>query len=184
MIEGIFQHYENTEDRAEIIENLMEHFGDSVVRWAYMLLKDKGMAEDAAQDVFIICYKKWDTYRGEASIKTWLYRITANRCKDIMGSWAYRTVKLRRFISEKESITHSSPEAVLMKNEEDTELMKCILKLPMKYKEPILLYYYEELKTTEIAAILDIKENTVKSLLMRGRKLLKSQFERSLADGK
>ncbi|WP_257988185.1 sigma-70 family RNA polymerase sigma factor [Bacillus sp. V33-4] len=65
---------------------LMEEYGKSVVRLAYTYVRQKQLAEDIAQEVFIKCYKNLNMFRNESSYKTWIYRITVNKCKDVMKS--------------------------------------------------------------------------------------------------
>ncbi|MEH7356833.1 sigma factor [Neobacillus drentensis] len=68
-------------NQEEKLKWLMKNYGNDVIRIAYIYLKQKQFAEDVAQDVFIKCYEKMDTFRNESTYKRWLIRITLNRCK-------------------------------------------------------------------------------------------------------
>lgn len=68
--------------REERLEWLMNEYGENVARLAFTYTKQKQLAEDIAQEVFIKCYEHLDNFRNESSYKTWLYHITVNLCKD------------------------------------------------------------------------------------------------------
>ncbi len=163
-------------NKEETIEWLMNEYGRSVVRLAFTFMKKEQLAEDIAQEVFIKCYEKLDTFRNESSYKTWIYRITVNLCKDRLRSWSYKNIIITEFFS-KSGINKNTPETELMKLEKKKDLSIKVLSLPIKYREVIILYYYEELTYSQIAELLDISMQTLKSRLHRGRLLLKKMIE-------
>ena len=61
---------------------LLEKYGDRVYNLTYRMLGDRQEAEDVAQEVFITVFKSIDSFRGDAKLSTWLYRVTANHCKN------------------------------------------------------------------------------------------------------
>ena len=79
-------------NREEKLKWLMNAYGNDVIRIAYTYLKQKQMAEDVAQEVFIKCFEKMDSFRNESSYKTWLIRITVNHCKDVLKSWTFKNL--------------------------------------------------------------------------------------------
>ncbi|AND41426.1 sigma-70 family RNA polymerase sigma factor [Cytobacillus oceanisediminis] len=166
----------NYSNKEETIEWLMNEYGKSVVRLAFTFVKKEQIAEDIAQDVFIKCYQNLDTFRNESSYKTWIYRITVNLCKDRLKSWNFRNIVLTDFFS-KSKITNTTPESELLNLERKTDLSLKVLSLPIKYREVIILYYYEELSYNQIADLLDISVQTIKSRLHRGRLNLKKIIE-------
>jgi RNA polymerase sigma factor (sigma-70 family) len=167
------------EDR---IEMLMNEYGRSVARLAFTFMKQKQQAEDIAQEVFIRCYEKLDTFRNDSSYKTWIYRITVNLCKDRLRSWSFRNIIFTDFFS-KESVSSNTPESELLNVEEKEELSLKVLALPIKYREVVIFYYYEELSYNEIAELLDISIPSIKSRLHRARLLLKKKLEGGRHDG-
>lgn len=158
------------------LEWLMNEYGQSITRLAYTYTKQQQFAEDIAQDVFIKCYEKLDQFRYESSYKTWLYRITINLCKDRLKSWSFRNVFFTEFFA-KWSTSVESPEAELMKRESSQFISEKIISLPIKYREVIILYYYEELTYQQISELLNLNMPTVKSRLYRARLLLKEKLE-------
>ncbi len=153
------------------IERLMNEYGNDVLRMAYLYLKDRHLAEDAFQEVFIRIYHKWDSFRYESNEKTWVIRITINVCKDMLKSnWLKKVI-----FYDLEDIHNSSNNVEEEINKK--ELFNQVLMLPDKYKEVILLYYYQGFSIAEIADILDTTTGTVGSLLSRARALLKENCE-------
>jgi RNA polymerase sigma factor (sigma-70 family) len=166
----------NDLNKEETIEWLMREYGRSVVRLAFTFVKKEQLAEDVAQEVFIKCYQKLDTFRNESSYKTWVYRITVNLCKDKLRSWSFKNIILTDFFS-KNTVNNSTPESELMNFENKKDVSMKVLALPIKYREVIILYYYEELTYNQISDLLDISLQTLKSRLHRARLLLRKMIE-------
>ncbi|UOR10640.1 sigma-70 family RNA polymerase sigma factor [Halobacillus amylolyticus] len=160
-------------DKDRVISSLMDEYGDSVIRLAYTYVKDKQMAEDVAQEVFIKCYKKIETFRHDSSYKTWMYRITINKCKDVLKSWSLKNILLLDTFIYKEKNRSSSPETNLLKNEENHFISIKVLELPVKLREVVILHYYEDLNIREISHLIKTNQNTVKSRLYQARQKLK-----------
>lgn len=172
------------EEKDLLLEKLMIEHGDELVRLAFSYVKDTEAAKDMVQNTFIKCYKNLDTYRFDAQIKTWLYRITINECKDYLKSWNYRMVQVKSFVNETaKSLLPSTEKAVLEKYYSD-EIKDTILSLPKMYREVVYLYYYDSLKTEEIAEILGISVNTVKTRLRRAKQGLKSIIKEAEINGR
>lgn len=172
----------NSLNREETLKWLMQTYGNDVVRIAFTYLKQKELAEDVAQDVFIKCYEKLDTFRNESSYKTWLIRITVNRCKDVLKSWQYKNLFITDFFKpNQQSIVDANHQV----NQENELISKQVIKLPVIYREVIILFYYQDLSIEEISELLKINSNTVKTRLHRGRQKLKESLEGAWAfDGK
>jgi RNA polymerase sigma-70 factor, ECF subfamily len=158
-------------DKDELLEEAMEEYGQAVLYMAYSYVKDYGLAEDIAQEVFVKFYGKMDLFRGESSLKTWLLRITINQCKDHLKRWDTRKILLSNKVLE---ILHErgDPELNAIEGEKRRELNQKLLKLPVKYREVLFLHYYQELKVNEVADVLELNPNTVKTRLRAGRERL------------
>lgn len=78
----------------------MIDYGNELVRLAFSYVKDAEIAKDMVQNSFIKCYKNMESFQFDAQIKTWLYRITINECKDYLKSWNYKMVQVKSFINE------------------------------------------------------------------------------------
>lgn len=166
-----------TEDREVLIDEIMSRYGQDILRLVYSYVNNKELAEDLTQDIFVKCYKSLHTYKGKSSLRTWLWRIAINHCKDFLKSWYNKHV----VISEEQSISHRTTkemvEEVVIQKEEDDQLMAAIMTLPIKYREVIYLFYYEELLIKEIAVVTGASVNTVKTRLRRAKELLKKRLE-------
>lgn len=168
-------------DRSVAIEHLMQEYGTKVLHLAYYYLKDRHLAEDVAQEVFVKAYRNWNSFRGESSAYTWLYKITVNLCRDkARSAWWRRLVPSddpRSVHDELElSTTEEDPEAAAVLSDERDRLMEHVMALPESYREAIVLYYYQDLSTVEIAEVTGQNENTIKTRLFRARAMLKDQL--------
>lgn len=155
----------------ELLERAMDEYGQAVLYMAYSYVKDHGLAEDIAQEVFVKFYAKMDSFRGESSLKTWLMRITINQCKDHLKRWDTRKILFTNRVSE---IIHErgNPESKAIHGKKRSELHSKLLKLPVKYREVLFLHYYQELKVKEMAEVLELNPSTVKTRLKTGRERL------------
>ncbi len=157
-----------------ILEKMMIEYGNELVRLAFSYVKDTEIAKDMVQNTFIKCYKNLGSFRYEAQIKTWLYRITINECKDYLKSWNYKMVQVRSFINETTRSMLPSTERTVIDKYNNQEMKESIFSLPKVYREVIYLFYYDSLTTDEIANVLDIPVNTVKTRLRRAKQRLES----------
>ncbi|WP_416147143.1 sigma-70 family RNA polymerase sigma factor [Salipaludibacillus sp. HK11] len=173
-----FEDCDYIKNKEDWIGMIFDKYGDQLLRLCFNYVKDWGKAEDLVQDVLIQCYIKIDEFRGDASLKNWIYRIAINRCKDVLKSYSFRRVFLHNFQSIRMTSKEYIPEDTILQKEENEILVKQIFRLPIKYREVILLYYYEELRISEIANILSINESTVKTRLRRSKQKLKKGLER------
>ncbi len=165
------------EDKETILNDLMSSYGQEILRLVYSYVNDKEMAEDLTQEIFVKCYKSLHTYKGNSKIKTWLWRIAINHSKDYLKSWHTKNV----IVSEQESTNNNTNketiEQLIVQREDDYELVTAIMKLPIKYREVIYLFYYENLSLRELSVLIGKNENTVKTRLRRAKELLKERLE-------
>ncbi|MBE6928893.1 MAG: sigma-70 family RNA polymerase sigma factor [Ruminococcaceae bacterium] len=163
------------------LEAWMEQYGTELLRLCYLYIKDHQLAEDAVQDTFVKAYTKYDSFRGNSSIKTWLTAIAINVCRDIMRRRSYHERPL--MLSQDETdpalamdrhLAGTQPEDPLAATDDRLMLLKAISELPDAYRETILLYYYNGFNIKEIAAIQHCAQPTVNVRLKRGRDLLKA----------
>lgn len=168
LLEGI------TKGDAEAIETLVISFSDPLLRVTTAITGDVSLAEEVVQDVFLQVCDKIESFQGNATFKTWVYRIAVNTAKNrLRNRWA-RKVSCWNEISEKAKVANTdSPEELVLRKENQKELLECLEILPVYYRSVLVLYYLEQLKITEIGQILKKPEGTIKSQLARGRKLLK-----------
>ncbi|WP_240620229.1 sigma-70 family RNA polymerase sigma factor [Peribacillus acanthi] len=168
----------NPENKDVWFEIIMDEYGDRLTKLSYNYTKDWNLAEDIVQDVFITCYKEYENIDKIVSFKAWIFRITINKCKDLLKSSIFKRVVSNSNLLKLIKSSELSPEMSIMKSSVEEFLSTCILVLPLKYREVITLYYYEELSIEEISEILKINRNTIKTRLNRARMKLKALMER------
>ena len=162
------------------LETWLNDYGTSLLRMCFLYLKDAQMAEDAVQETMANAYFKYEDFRNESSVKTWLTRIAINRCKDYRRSMWFRNVSCVEPAELVGTENHRnigdevSEEAEI--NQKNKDLIKAVMKLPVKYREVVLLYYYQELSTKETAGVLDVPESTVSTRLRRAKQALKKEL--------
>ena len=145
------------------VNHAIEEYADMIRSVCFYHLKNRADCEDIFQEVFL----KYMLYDGQFCDKgherAWLLRVAINACKDYLKSFFRRNAVSLELINEMQA---QIPE-------EHKEVLEAVLSLPPKYKDAIYLHYYEGYSASEIGNILNKKENTVYSLLSRGRKILK-----------
>lgn len=155
------------------IDQLIDEHSRYLIRIAYLYVKNWSTAEDIVQEVFVTYFQKSDQFRNEASLKTYLTKMTANRAKDHLRSWKHK----KDVLFETISTSVKGTEEVVLEQERLASLEKNLFQLPLKYREPLILFYYDEQSITEIATYLQLNENTVKTRLRRAKQQLKGFFE-------
>jgi RNA polymerase sigma-70 factor (ECF subfamily) len=137
---------------------------------AYRMLNDRAEAEDVAQDAMLRLWRHapgWDS-AGGASVRTWLYRVTANLCID-------RLRKTRPdAMPEDLDVADDAPgaEARLQTRARQMALEDALMQLPDRQRQAVVLRHIEGLGNTEIAQIMDIGPRAVESLTARGKRAL------------
>ena len=157
-------------NKDETITRLVETYQMDLLRMSFVYLRDRALAEDAVQETFVKAYKSLDSFRGDSSEKTWPTRILINTCKDTLKTSWFRHLD-RRMTPE------DLPEPAAPQDGDEGALMDEILRLPAKYKDVILLYYYENMPEREIADALSIGVSTVSVRLSKARKKLRITLE-------
>jgi len=151
---------------------VMQEHTDYLLKLAYLYVKDWPAAEDIVQDVFLAYYQKFKQFEERSTLKTYLARMTINKCKDYLKSWSYRKQVLTNSFSNQTKKVRNR----IVEEDEKLELADAVLQLPLKYREVIIYYYFEELSILEVAHMLSLSENTVKTRLRKSRTLLKNQM--------
>ncbi|MBC8548300.1 MAG: sigma-70 family RNA polymerase sigma factor [Candidatus Brocadiales bacterium] len=150
---------------------LVEEYGQQVYNIAAFTVQDEMLAEDITQEVFIKIYRKISDFRGEAKLSTWIYRITINTCYNHLK----RDKKYRKM---DEMPTHlsdgASPEMDLLRNDLHTAVRNAVGTLPKVQRMAISLYYFHDRSYVEIAEIMSIPMNTLKSHIYRAKQTLKT----------
>lgn len=164
-----------------MLEELMRDYGQDVWNFAFFLTKNHVLADDITQDTFIQAYRHVNSYRGEASVKTWLLRITRNISYNYMKSAFIRKVFLFGLATSNE--TSRSAEDSFLEKEAANEVWRQVFALPTKLRETLVLHAKYQLSIQEISNVLQIPEGTVKSRLFTARKMITKSLERVNGSG-
>ena len=152
----------------DYISDLLDKYGDMVLRIAYTYLKNRADAEDIVQDVFLRIIDKNPSFNDENHEKSWLIRATINMCKN----------KVNMFWNKNKcSIDDVQEFAVSDKYNTDTSVFQAVMALGEKYRVVVYMYYYEGYSTPEIAKVIGKSETTIRSLLHRARNKLKDMLK-------
>lgn len=154
-------------DKEAFVE-LMELNKQAMYKIAKCYLPNEEDAADAVSETILSCYEKISELREPKYFKTWMTRILINHCKDIWKKGS-RECLLEVFPDTEDPHRYEH-------NVEFEELMKA---LDEKYRMILTLYYVEGFNTREIAELLEIAENTVKTRLCRGRKQFSKEYNRA-----
>ncbi|WP_020061640.1 sigma-70 family RNA polymerase sigma factor [Bacillus sp. 123MFChir2] len=165
------------EDKEVLIDEIMNKYGQEILQLVYSYVNNKEVAEDLTQDIFVKCYKSLHTYKGKSKLRTWLWRIAINHCKDYIKSWYNKKVIVTENEFTYTGVQKESVEQTVIQNDEDHRLASAVMNLPIKYREVIYLFYFEELSIKDIAMVIEVKENTIKTRLKRAKELLKIGLE-------
>jgi RNA polymerase sigma-70 factor (ECF subfamily) len=163
-------------DKKTALKILMKEYGEEIKRLIYTYTKNWSSADDLSQEVFVSVYMHLDDFKRNSSIRSWIYSIAINRCKDYLKSWHYRNIKLFETFPILKAGTSKTPEQQVMMENDSQEMIERIFSLPIKYREVIILFHYKELSIKEISELLKISESTIKLRLKRGRDKLRLTF--------
>lgn len=145
-------------------EQAVRKYSDTVTGVCIMRLQNYADAEDCYQNVFLKLYKKSPEFENEEHLKAWLIRVAITECESYR-----RKNRIHSTLEEAQSFS-AAPD------DDSRDISWALIKTPPKYRDVLYLHYCEQYKVREIAKILHSNENTVKSLLKRGRELLKSIY--------
>ena len=164
MIKLLFLLNTNTDGFTADIETLFELHSDMVYRIAFVQMKNPADTDDVFQEVFLRLVKHAHKLRSQEHAKAWLIRCTLNCCHSMHSStWRKKSVALTEY------------SAVLDGMEtQHLELLEAVKTLSADHQAVIHLFYYEGCSNQEIAQLLEVNENTVKSRLRRARQELRA----------
>ena len=140
----------------------VEDHRDVVFRIALTYLRDRADADDVAQDVFLKLLKSDAQFESWEHLRRWLIRVTINECKSLFR-------KPWRRVEDIENLADSLSAA--------QAVLSDVMRLPERFRIPIVLYYYLGFSTSEIAELLHVPAATVRTRLARGRSKLKFTLE-------
>jgi RNA polymerase sigma-70 factor, ECF subfamily len=171
---------EDAADAGRVAAGDLAAFGGIVQRWqarlinlAWRFCHDRTDAEEMAQEAFVRAFRGIHTFRGESAFSTWLTAIAMNSYR----SWLRDRPPVPIDVDLTGARGHE-PDAhsQLESRERGAAIRQTVLTLPPRYRDPLVLYYFEETNLAETARVLGLPEGTVKARLHRGREILRRRL--------
>lgn len=158
-------------------EGIVRRWQGPLVNLAYRFCRDRGRAEEMAQEAFLRAYRSLAKWRREGAFSTWLFAVATNLYRSELRRIPARLVPLEE-IAEPHDPRVDCEECV----DEDRNRMvrHAVLRLPWKYRDALILFYFHEMDVAAAAQSLGIPEGTLKARLARGRKILSAKLSQLL----
>jgi RNA polymerase sigma-70 factor, ECF subfamily len=165
-----------------VLDGDIDAFAAIVRRWqrplvnlAYRFCRDRGRAEDMAQEAFLRAFRGLRSWRREAAFSTWLFALATNLLRS-----EFRRIPIQSIPVDESLGTSASAEDTAGEADHRSIVRKAVQSLPPKYRDPLLLFYFHDQDVAMTAKSLELREGTVKARLSRGRALLKSRLANRL----
>lgn len=168
--------------KLETLEAYIDAYGKDVYAFCLYLARSRQDADDLYQDTFLKMVEIWETLDLEKNPKSYLLSVAVHIWMNRKRKFAWRQkitgpqMPLEEMVQEPPDKNGSLEEQYITREERNT-VRQAVQKLPEKYRLPVLLFYMEEQKLSEISRILGIPEGTVKTRLHRAKKLLEKELE-------
>ena len=160
---------------------IYEEHAQPIYYLALRMLSDPAQAQDAAHDVFLKAYRNMRQFRGDASVRTWLYRIAINHCRNLLQSWNHRTMvtNVDDAVWERASSRGDSPLRALETSELGGRIQTALEKLPEEYRLLLLLVADQELSYEQVGDLTGQSADAVRGKLHRARKAFAIFFQQT-----
>ena len=159
-------------------EGIVRRWQGPLINLAYRFCRDRGRAEDMAQEAFLRAYRALRQWRKDAVFSTWLFALATNLYRSELRRIPAQTVS---FEDIAEPADARASEGGLEDHDRDLAVRRAVGALPAKYREALILFYFHDLDVTTAARSLGLPEGTVKARLFRGREILRSKLPQLLA---
>ncbi|HMO79109.1 MAG TPA: RNA polymerase sigma factor [Candidatus Paceibacterota bacterium] len=155
---------------------IIDRYQEKLLRYTKNLLQDKDNSSCVTQDTFIKAFINLKSFDTQKKFSSWIYRIAHNEAINFIFKHKKQEYLPENFdVPEKEDIVEN-----LEKKENLEILKKCIKAIPIKYSEPIILFYFEQKSYEEISEILRIPEGTVATRINRAKKIIKNICQKKI----
>jgi RNA polymerase sigma-70 factor, ECF subfamily len=171
-------------------DELVRGYHASIFHVAYRMLGDSGDASDVVQEIFLKVFRNINGFKGESSLKTWIFRIAFSEILNRLRWWKRRYRHATVSLDEDQngnghgyqlSDATPGPEQILQSKEQEQAIQQALKKLSSDHRSIIILRDIEGFSYGEIAQVLGVSIGTVKSRLARARADLKKSLMRYLS---
>jgi len=154
---------------------IVERWQGPLVNMAWRYCRDRGRAEEMAQEAFMRAWKGLRQWRRESSFSTWLFSVAANVYRSELKQIPQVDMSLDKSTEPSAPFMH---DLAMDQGAREESVRRAVLALPEKYREPLILFYFHEMNLAAAAATMGLPEGTMKARLSRARDLLRQRFPR------
>jgi RNA polymerase sigma-70 factor (ECF subfamily) len=154
-------------------EGIVRRWQGPLVNMAWRYCRDRSRAEEMAQEAFVRAWRGLAGWRRESSFSTWLFALAGNVYRSELKRFPTVDVPLGEIA---ELSGPASQHETVAEQRRHEALRRAVLALPLRYREPVVLYYFHEMDVSAAARTMGLPEGTVKARLARGRELLRKRF--------
>ena len=154
-------------------EGIVSRWQGPLVNMAWRYCRDRSRAEEMAQEAFVRAWRGLSQWRRESSFSTWLFALAANVFRSELKR--FPTVNLPLGDAPEPSGPATQFRGIEERSRQDT-VRRAVLALPLRYREPVVLFYFHEMDLAAAARTMGLPEGTMKARLSRARALLRSRF--------
>lgn len=159
-------------------EGIVRRWQRPLINLAYRFCRDRGRAEEMAQEAFLRAFRALGQWRQEAVFSTWLFALATNLYRSELRRIPSGTVTLEEV---EEARDPRSPDGGLEDRVRDQAVRRAVQSLPPKYRDALILFYFHEMDVPAAARTLGLPEGTVKARLSRARELLRGKLPHLMA---
>jgi RNA polymerase sigma-70 factor (ECF subfamily) len=157
----------------QAFEGIVRRWQGPLVNMAWRYCRDRGRAEEMAQEAFLRAWRGLAGWRRESSFSTWLFALAANVFRSELQRFPAVNVPLEEVA---EPACPATQHEGLARKQSDETIRRAVLALPTRYREPVVLYYFHEMDVAAASRTMGLPEGTLKARLARGRELLRKRF--------
>src|ERR1039458_805148 len=159
-------------------EGIVRRWQGPLINLAYRFCRDRGRAEEMAQEAFLRAYRALAQWRKDAIFSTWLFALATNLYRSVLRRIQSRMLSREDMPDPQDA---RASDGGLEEHNRDLAVRRAVLVLPAKYRETLILFYFHDMDITSAARSLGLPEGTVKARLFRGREILRSKLPQLLA---
>jgi RNA polymerase sigma-70 factor (ECF subfamily) len=155
-------------------EGIVRRWQGPLINLAYRFVRDRGRAEEMAQEAFLHVFRQLARYHGDSAFSSWMFTVALNVYRSALRRRTLPSVPLDAIA---EAVSRERPPQLELEDAEREELVRrAVAALPPRYRDVLTVFYFKDMDVAETARILQVPEGTVKAWLHRGRKLLRSKL--------
>lgn len=154
-------------------EGIVRRWQGPLINMAWRYCRDRGRAEEMAQEAFVRTWRGLASWRRESSFSTWLFALAANVFRNELKRFPTMDVPIEEIAEPASDADQHQAAEARGRNE---LVRRAVLALPERYREPMILFYFHEMDVTAAARTMGLPEGSLKARLARGRELLRKRF--------